>query len=421
MSTSPRDGARPEPPRRPARDPYGLLPAGVPIAAVASIVGLLIIGVVTLNLANGELPINPGGGGGNGGQASNEPPARTPTPSSVVVVATPPPDTGITVPGTLVYAKAGNIWVQSGDQAKQVTSPGKGVNDSMPSFSDDGKYIYFVRTRGAEGRWSIDGEVKDYRLDVPTLMRLDVASGKADRLLDGVVNGPGNFKWNGFIREPVVSPDGRYVAMASDLPDPTRSDVTLKLFDLRNDKITDLKLDQVAPLGHQDPAWKPDGSRLLYVLNDRDGAKGTPRIYAWNRANRNARPVTGPGYLHPSWSPDGRYIAATKTNAFGTDVVILSASTGAELARITNDGDSWAPTWSPRGDQIAYLHVAGQVIDLRMAQLEGTGPTWTVKDSLDLTTAAGLDGVSRPDWFVPASDIPSPSPAATPAESPSPS
>jgi TolB protein len=209
--------------------------------------------------------------------------------------------------------------------------------------------------------------------------------------------------------------------MATDLPDPTSSDVTLKLFDLKNDKIRDLKLQQVAPLGHQDPAWRPDGGRLLYVLNDRDGAKGTPRIYAWNPDTENARPVTGPGYLHPSWSPDGRYIAATKTSAFGTDVVILSASTGAELARLTNDGQSWAPAWSPRGDQVAYLHVAGQVTDLRMAQLEGSGPTWTVKETLDLTTAAGLDGVSRPDWFVPPEERPAATPPPSPADSPSPS
>ena len=64
--------------------------------------------------------------------------------------------------------------------------------------------------------------------------------------------------------------------------------------------------------------------------------------------------------------------------------------------------------------------MAGQVIDLRMAQLDGTAPNWTVKDTLDLTTAAGLDGVSRPDWYVPAADPPA-AHAATPADSPSPS
>ena len=42
-------------------------------------------------------------------------------------------------------------------------------------------------------------------------------------------------------------------------------------------------LDQVAPLGHQDPAWRPDGTdQLAYVRSDRDGAKGTPRIYLYD-------------------------------------------------------------------------------------------------------------------------------------------
>jgi hypothetical protein len=203
--------------------------------------------------------------------------------------------------------------------------------------------------------------------------------------------------------------------MATDLPDPTTSDVTLKLFDTKTDKIDDLKLNQVAPLGHQDPAWKPDGSKLLYVLNDRDGAKGSPRIYAWSPDTKKARPVTGPGYLFPAWSPDGRYIAATKTSAYGTDIVILNAASAGRPA----DRRRRRARRGRRAGTVAYLHVAGQVIDLRMAQLDGTAPNWTVKDTLDLTTAAGLDGVSRPDWYVPAADLPAATPAPTASPSPS--
>ena len=36
--------------------------------------------------------------------------------------------------------------------------------------------------------------------------------------------------------------------------------------------------------------------------------------------------MTGPGYLAPAWSPDTKYIAATKTDSFGTDIVILDGS-----------------------------------------------------------------------------------------------
>jgi Tol biopolymer transport system component len=410
-------GSRPAPRKTPSRGPsLSLSSAGLPTAAILSAIGLLVVAFVTLGLTNGDLPFVSSNGGGSGPDASDNPAVqRTPTPSNVVIVATPEP--GTQLPGTLVYAKDGNIWLQDADSASQLTTGG---NDSMPAFAPDGQSVFFVRTRRVNGKWPIAGTVKDYRLDVPTLMQVPVSGGKPTSILDGIVNPPGSYKWSGFIREPAISPDGRYVAIATDLPDPTTSDVVIKLYDLKTDKIKDLKLDQVPPLGHQDPAWKPDGSRLLYVRNDRDGAKGASRLYLYNPDTGKAKAVTGPGYLYPSWSPDGRYIAATRTNAYGTDVVILDGSTGAELAKLTNDGNSWAPIWSPKGDQIAYLHVVGQVIDLRMIQLEGTGPSWTASDPIDLTDNAGLDGVSRPGWFIPQDQLPTPTPAPTegPAGSP---
>lgn len=410
-------GRRPASRRPSSRGPSFSLSAGAfPAAPILSAIGLLLVAFVTLGISNGNLPfVSSSSGGGGPGATDNPNIQKTPTPSNVVIVATPEP--GTQLPGTLVYAKDGNIWLQDADSATQLTTGG---TDSMPAFAPDGESVYFVRTRVVNAKWPYGGIVKAYRLDVPRLMQVSVAGGKPMAVLDGIVRGSGSYKWNGFIREPAISPDGRYVAIATDLPDPTHSDVVIKLYDLKKDKIKDLGLSQVPPLGHQDPAWKPDGSRLLYVRNDRDGAKGASRLYLYNPANGKTKAVTGPGYLYPSWSPDGRYIAATRTNAFGTDVVILDASNGAEVARVTDDGNSWAPTWSPKGDQIVYLHVVGQVIDLRLVQLDGTEPSWTVGDPIDLTTNAGLDGVSRPGWTIPKDQLPTPTPPATesPAASP---
>ena len=315
----------------------------------------------------------------------------------------PTQEPGLVIPGTIVYAKAGNIWLQADGKATQLTDSGR---DAQPSFSKDGTAVYFVRTRRVDGAWSVDGNMRNYRLDVPSIMRIPTAGGEVVRVFDGLVDPPGRLKWMGFIQAPVVSPSGATIAMASDLPDPTRSDVTLKLLNLKSKKVTDAKLDQVAPLGHQDPAWSPDGKRIAYVRADRDGAKGIPRIYVYTPATGKTKAVTATGYLHPAYSPDGRYIAATKTSSFGTDVVILDGNTGAELLKLSSDGDSWGPVWSPAGDQIVFLHISGQVVDLRLAQLEGSAPSWTVGKTMDLTTNAGLDSVSRPHWFVPDDQMP---------------
>ncbi len=411
MSSPGRGTPRSTPRLRGSGDPYGLLPAGAPIAAILSIMGLLLIAYATLAVSSGKLPVGGGGGGAPGASGDTGGVAKTATPTNVVIV---PDDPLADVPGTIVYAKAGNIWLQSGRTTRQLTTGGQ---DSMPSFSSDGSSVYFVRSRSERGYWNVSGHGTYYAMDVPSIMQVPVAGGDPTRIFDGLVDPSGRLKWMGWIREPVVSPDGKTIAMATDLPDPTRSDVVLKLLNLSTKKITDPGLDQVAPLGHQDPAWRPDGGRLLYVRSDRDGAKGTPRIYSYNPATKKATPLSAPGYLHPSWSPDGTYVTATKTTAFGTDIVILDASSGAELLRLTTDGSSWAPTWSPRGDEIAYLHVDGQIVDLRMIELQGSGPTWTAKAPLDLTTSAGLDGISRPDWFIPADQLPATPAPSTPAPS----
>lgn len=370
-------------------------------APALSGLGLAIVAAVSFALLGGSLPRIPGtGGNGDGG------PIRTPTPSNIVVV-----DPRADVPGSLLYVKDGNIWLQSGDQARQLTSEG---DDFMPTWSPDGASIYYVHTARDSGQWLTGGEVRTYNLTIPRLLRMNAdGSGEPAGFLTGRVRN-GQYTWSFFIREPSISPDGSLAAVVTDGPDPTRSDVVVKILDLATRKLTDPDLPENQGLGHASPAWSPDGRFLLYVRNGREGARGTPAIFRYNPATGRSAALTGGGYASPSWSRDGRYVAATKTSSFGTDIVVLDARNGAELLRLTNDERSFSPVWSPKGDAIAFYRVEHGVVDLYVVPLSGTAPSWTAGEPIALTISAGLDGASRPAWFIPADQLP-PLPTPTPA------
>lgn len=376
-------------------------------APFLSALGLVVVGAVSFALLGGSLPVIPGpGGNGNGG------PIRTPTPSNVVIV-----DPRTNVPGSLLYVKDGNIWVQSGDRAQQLTTGGR---DAMPAWSPDGASIYFIRTVEDTGRWPSGGVLREYRLSIPRLLRISAdGTGESFVLLTGRVR-DGQNRWSYFIREPAISPDGTTAAVVTDGPNPLQSDIVVKLLDLDAGELSDPDLPQSQALGHQNPAWSPDGRFLLYVRNAREGTRGTPSIVRYNVANERSNALTTAGYTAPAWSRDGRYVAATKTSSFGTDIVILDSRTGTELLRVTRDEASFSPVWSPVGDAIAFFRVEHGVVDLYLVPLSGTAPNWTIGEPLALTISAGLDGASRPTWFIPEDELPplpTPTPAATPGDS----
>jgi Tol biopolymer transport system component len=384
----------------PPRDPYGLGPARPYVGPALAFVALLVAGAITLGLMNGQLPFVGGsrGSGTNGGDNSS----RTPAPSNEVII-----EPEVTFPGTIVYAKAGNIWLQSGAEAHQLTDSGR---DSMPSFSMDGKDVYFIREGAGHAKHTAGGTYTWFDLETPEIVKVP-ADGSAAPVT--VVSGrikQGRDTWFFWMRDPVLALDGHTIAVASDGPDPRESDVTIQFFDTATGKFTNPKLRQ-SGLGYQDPAWAPDGGYLAFVKNARDGSRGAPQILKYNPVNKKVFPITGPGYIAPAWSPDSKYLAATRTDSFGTDVVILDSINGNELLRLTNDGHSFSPVWSPAGDAIAFLRLDGSITDLVMVKLDGAAGQWTAGEETHLTEVSGLDAGSGPGWFIPPSELPPPTPA----------
>ena len=179
-----------------------------------AIVGLLVVVLVTAGLFTGQFPLislstTSGGGSNNqnaaGGSGGN--PNQTAAPSNVVVV-----DPRTQVPGSIVFAKQGNIWIQSGDTATQVTNTGR---DSQPSWSPDGTWIYFIESAVGEGLFPQNGAPRHYDLTYPILTRVHPDGTGRQKLTDGrYKTGPSNsYEWFYWLREPVLSPDGHTLAL----------------------------------------------------------------------------------------------------------------------------------------------------------------------------------------------------------------
>ncbi len=138
------------------------------------------------------------------------------------------------------------------------------------------------------------------------------------------------------------------------------------------------------------PTWSPDGTHIAFIGH----TTTSDDLYVAEVNGSQVRRInllTAAGYQpgeiralvpsHPSWSPDGRWIAFAA-------IVESDAPPSSDLARIRADGtgfewlpadagpDEFAPTWSPDGTQIAFLRGSGT-----LAEFEATGrihEIWTI-------------------------------------------
>lgn len=161
------------------------------------------------------------------------------------------------------------------------------------------------------------------------------------------------------------------------------------------------------------PRYSPDYGEILYLsyLN------GQPSIYVYNLSTNQQRLIarTGNPTFAPRWSPDGKWILYSMARGGNTDIYRVTSAGGGTPVRLTNTpginiggsyspdgsrivfesdrsgsqqvyvmdadgsnqrrisffgGRSATPEWSPRGDQIAFTHIAG---NLRIAVMSPGG------------------------------------------------
>ena len=117
------------------------------------------------------------------------------------------------------------------------------------------------------------------------------------------------------------------------------------------------------------PRWSPDGRSILYSM----AAAGNTDIFKVSSAG-GGQPIKltdGPGIdVGGSFSPDGSKIVFESDRSGSQQVYVMNAD-GTNQQRISFFGGRAAtPEWSPRGDQIAFTHIVG---NLRVAVMSPQG------------------------------------------------
>ena len=201
-----------------------------------------------------------------------------------------------------------------------------------------------------------------------------------------------------------LSPDGTTLAMVSDGPDPTESDVVLQFYDL-----------------HDEEAHRPEARprRRRSATRTRPGGP-TARCSLYVRNGRERRPRRA-GDL-PLERGDTKGVAADRAGL--PRAVVLArrpVHRGDEDEQLrqrrrhprrarTAASCCGSPTTATRGRRSGRRPAtrsrsstsSGQIVDLKLARARrARRRAGRSRTSRRLTEVSGLDGESRPDWFVP--------------------
>ena len=171
-----------------------------------------------------------------------------------------------------------------GSNLRRITDPNR--YDRFPHWFPDGKRILFERDWG-EGKWNT-GKTMHREFFIINATGMNEHSFMDNHRRD--VN-------------PVVSPDGRYIAFNS----VRENDLDIYTYDLEREELNQLTHNKIEHGWSQTPSWSPNGKQIVYYngnsiwVMDADG----------NRKERITPIHQGATILErafPCWSPSGKYI-----------------------------------------------------------------------------------------------------------------
>ncbi len=241
------------------------------------------------------------------------------------------------------------------------------------SSAQDIRQVTQDRASVLKPRWSPDNRFIAYTSFLkryPDVYTIELATGARNRVAS----------YTGVNSGGAISPDGRSMALI--LSKDGNPDLYVQ--DIPSKRLTRLTNTPRAVEGS--PCWSPDGSRIAYVSD----ATGSPQLYILSRTggtpdrlttrgSQNVSPDWGANgliayqtltggkfqiavidpvakqervitpfdaaYEDPSWAPDGRHLAASRSVNYAYSVYLLD-SMGDKPVALTTSGDWYAPAWS---------------------------------------------------------------------------
>lgn len=197
---------------------------------------------------------------------------------------------------------------------------------------------------------------------------------------------------------------GGYIAYISDKGDGKTAQVWLMRVSL-NDigeayVIEDRQLTTDAG-NKSDPAWSPDGKKLLYAGPSGGQALG---IDIWvidpqkpEEGAINLSQHRGDDF-EPAWSPDGKTIAFTNKGAFGTEIkqLYFMNPDGSDIRRVSYDYEEYSPAWSANSLYLAYVISAS---GRKILYLRSEADNFSSPMKFDTREILGrLGDVANPAW-----------------------
>lgn len=152
------------------------------------------------------------------------------------------------------------------------------------------------------------------------------------------------------------------------------------------------------------PAWAPDGSRIAF---SRAPDYLSYVLYLAESDGSNARRLFGGGASadHPGWAPDGRrivFVAGSVDQVLGSVGQLQTIGADGRGLRRLGPRQARNPAWSPDGDWIAFSRSENEVYGVYVVPADGgrerllikqaSDPAWS-PDGKRLAVSRGLDGI----------------------------